>query len=211
MTDKLALLVVDVSAAWEKEIINRERGYKVEFDFLRKKYVRRPYNPDRLELKYPQGTARAGLDAIVETVRIANKQGLDIFAVYYHLFFCNGEKQPCDSILLYIPQDNIYGKNELSAFSSEKFVSRIQDELFTHLLILGYDRDDCVFASVKDAAMSRIKVITSESVMLTLNRASRREKSLDYFRANTLFLQNLEDVWDYIKNFNESSQMHLAS
>ena len=67
-------------------------------------------------------------------------------------------------------------------------------------MVIGYDRDDCVMATIRDAVERGITVVTSEHCMLTTNRDNRRDASLAYFKENTVFLETLVDVWNYISN-----------
>ena len=71
------------------------------------------------------------------------------------------------------------------------------------MVIIGYDRDYCVLETIKDAVARGIKVVTSEHAMLTTNKcwSSTREQSLEYYRKNTLFLENLVDLYNYFYKF----------
>lgn len=203
--EDLSLLVVDVSDGWEDELKNHERGYSLEWDYIgggRWKLSDFPPYPDMIE--YPHGSVRAGLNAIIDTVRLARNLNRTVYSAELYDGFSDGEESTCSSLQPYIPKKNQFEKWGYSTFGSKDFVSRIESDNCEHLMVLGYDRDYCVLETIKDAVKRGIEVVTSEHIMLT--KASKlktepekiRERSLSYFRANTVFLESLVDVWNYL-------------
>lgn len=203
MDKPLSLLVVDVSEAWEEVLKAQERGYFIDFEHISPgEYVRTEQDPNALlTLKYPHGSVRAGFNAIIDTMRIAHQFGFSTYAVEYGNGWSDGEEQTCYSLQPYIPKANRFEKHRLSAFSSSCYLAdRIKADDCQHLMIIGYDRDDCVLETIRDAVGRGIKVVASEHCMLTQDRDNRRESSLAYFREHTTFLETLPDVWNYLRN-----------
>ena len=202
MTKPLSLLVVDVSEDWEEVLKAQERGYFIEWDYMYPgKYEHRDlYKESLLTIKYPHGSVRAGFNAIIDTVRIAHERNVPTYAVEFTDNNSDGEEQTCFSLQPYIQKANRYRKRSVSAFDSKycKLADKIKAEDCQHLMVIGYDRDDCVMETIKDAVERGITVVTSEHCMLTQDRDNRRESSLTYFRKNTIFLETLLDVWNYI-------------
>ncbi|MDP3733859.1 MAG: isochorismatase family protein [Nanoarchaeota archaeon] len=196
---KLSVVVIDVSEAWEEMLKAHEYGYLLDWDYLDRKWCnvsqKIPLSP--LEIDYPYGTARAGFNAITDTIRIAHSLGHTIYATSFYTGWTDGEEQPCYSLRSYIPKENIFDKGDYSAFSSKEFTARMEAEKQHEVMIIGYDRDCCVLETIKDAVSRGMKVVTSEQVMLTKNNRGTREESLRYFKENTIFLEELVDVWNY--------------
>lgn len=199
MDDSLSLLVVDVSEDWEEVLKSQERGYVVDWDH-KTPYVHCNLDPNELmRIHYPHGSVRAGFNAIIDTARIAHQLHVPSYGAEYYDGWSDGEEQVCFSLQQYIPKENRYEKGGLSAFHSG-LVGRLKAENCQHLMVIGYDRDDCVMETIKDAVERGIKVVTSEQCMLTTNKYNRRDASLEYYRKNTVFLETLLDVWNYIYN-----------
>lgn len=201
MRNPFSLLVVDVSEGLEEALKAQERGYFIDMDYSGPgRYVRGNLSdPPLLKIQYPHGSVRAGLDAIIDTARIAHERGVPTYAVhYYYDGWTDGEEQTCHSLQPYIHEANRYEKYSLSAFTRRSFATRLAAEGCKHLMVIGYDRDDCVLETIRDAVERGITVVTSELCMLTQNRYNRQESSLAYFRKNTVFLEKLPDVWNYI-------------
>ncbi len=195
-----ALLAVDVSESWEEEIAAFERGYRIEWEHIAPgRWVRSdlgggsPY-----ALSYPHGTLRAGLDAIIDTTRLAEMYRIPRYAVEFPGRDSDGEHQTCYALQPYIPKDSRYEKPNLSAFSAPAFADRLERDGCRQLMVIGYDRDDCVLATVEDAAKRGIEVVTSEHCMLTLDRSGRREKTLARFRELGSHLESLVDTWNFL-------------
>ena len=201
MGEPLSLLVVDVSEDWEEVLKAQERGYEIDFDNKWPgSYLRNSLDPNRLmKLHYPHGSVRAGFNAVIDTTRIAHQLSIPIYAAEYYDGWTDGEEQTCFSLQWYIPKVNRYEKGQLSAFRSS-LAERLKTENCQHLMVIGYDRDDCVMATIRDAVERGITVVTSEHCMLTTNRDNRRDASLAYFKENTVFLETLVDVRNYISN-----------
>lgn len=200
MIHSLSLLVVDISEAWEEEIKRIERGYDIDWEPWLGKYQQRGgCMTSHLAIHYPHGSVRAGLNAIVDTARIAAERGIPSYAVHYYTGNSDGEEQTCFSLQPYIPENNRYEKQTLSAFHCP-LADRLVGEGCRHLVVIGYDRDDCVMETIKDAVARGITVVTSEHCMLTRDADDRRVNSLEYFRKNTVFLETLVDVWNYIRH-----------
>lgn len=201
MDKPLSLLIVDVSNSWEDWIKNHERGYWIDDQYWKQnRFIREALTPDPLEIRYPHGTARAGLNAIVDTAKLVHRSGLTAYAVDMSSQWCDDELAPCDSLKPYVPKKNWYEKRSYSAFNAQHCAlpGRIESDKCEHLLVIGYDRDVCVLETVKDAVARGIRVVTSDHCMLTLDRDDRRDASLAYFREHTTHLETLTDVWNYI-------------
>ncbi len=202
MSDGLSLLVVDVSEAFEEMLKATEREYLVDWDgispgaYKEKELYRDPIFE---RMHYPYGSLRSGLNAIVDTTRIARERGIPVYAVHYYTGNSDGEEQTCLSLQPYISEKNRYEKHVPSAFGCQ-LANRLEADDCRHLMVIGYDRDDCVMATVKDAVARGITVVTSEHCMLTQNLRDRRASSLVYFQENTVFLGKLVDVWNYIRS-----------
>lgn len=202
MIDHLSLLVVDVSEDWEEVLKAQERGYVIDFEHVYPgSYVRSNLDPEELlKIQYPHGSVRAGFNAIIDTVRFAHQFDIPVYAVEYPGFDADGEEQPCYSLQPYIPEENRYRKHSLSAFGSKPLVNRLVADSCKQLMVIGYDRDDCVMATIKDAVERGFTTVTSEQCMLTMNRDNRRDASLVYFKEHTVFLETLPEVWNYMRN-----------
>lgn len=197
MKKDLSVLVVDVSEDWEEVLKAHERGYFIDWD---NKWARSETTIKKvpLDIHYPHGSVRTGFNAIVDTVRIASWKGHTIYGVGHQDGFSDGEHMPCHSLQPYITEENMFEKCYFNAFESKKFADKISKDGCDHLLVLGYDRDSCVLATVKGAVSKGITVVTSEHVMLTMDLDFRRDESLRYYKENTRFLDNLVDVWNYL-------------
>lgn len=193
----LSLLVVDVSEDWEDVLKAQERGYFIEWNHRAPGgYERGQLNPDEiLTIRYPHGSVRAGLNAIVDTARIAHQYRIPVYTVEYPGECSDGEEQPCYLLHPYVPESNRYRKHTLSAFGCS-LADRLAAEGCKHLMVVGYDRDDCVLATIRDAVERGIAVVTSEHCMLTADRGNRREASMAWFREHTTYLETLVDVWN---------------
>lgn len=201
----LSLLVIDVCDGWEDELKNHERGYRLEWEYTgdgRWKLSDFPPCSDMIE--YPHGSVRAGFNAIIDTVRLAHGLGRTVYSAEFYDEFSDGEEATCSSLQHYILKENCFEKHGYSTFSSKAFASRIEADSCKRLMVLGYDHDCCVLETIKDAVKRGIEVVTSEHVMLTKSSKRKtepekiREMSLSYFRANTVFLESLVDVWNYL-------------
>ena len=201
MNKPLSLLVVDVSEDWEELLKAHERGHFIDWVHVHPgKYERGKLDPAAvpLDIRYPHGSVRAGFNAIIDTTRLARLYGIPRYAVHLYTGWTDGEEQTCHSLQPYIPAGNQYEKHGMSAFGCP-LADRLEAEGCEHLLVIGYDRDACVLATIKDAVERGIKVVTSEHCMLTASRSELREISLAYFRENTVFLETLADVWNYLR------------
>lgn len=201
MNKPLSLLVVDVSEDWEETLKAHERGHFIDWSiFYPGKYERGKLQPADvpLSIKYPHGTVRAGFNAIIDTTRLAQFYGITRYAVHLYTGWSDGEEQTCHSLQPYIAAGDQYEKHGLSAFGCP-LAGRLEADKCEHLLVIGYDRDACVLATIKDAVERGIKVVTSEHCMLTADCPGLREKSLAYIRENTVFLESLVDVWNYLR------------
>lgn len=197
----LSLLVVDISNNWEEELKAQERGYLIDWDYTEGKYkVADWWKPHHRPLQYPYGSPRAGLDVIIDTVRIAHERGIIVYSVDKLDQWSDGDEDVCYSLQPYIPKGNRYFKYGYSAFSCPELAERLQKDKSEQLLIIGYDRDCCVLESVKDAVSRGIKVVTSEHCMLTIDLYKGREASLAYYKEHTVYLDPLTAVWNYIRN-----------
>ncbi len=199
MSHPLSLLVVDVSEDLEEVLKGQERGYLIDWECMAPwGYVRSKQDANKLlTIQYPHGSVRAGLNAIIDTTRIANERKVPTYAVHLYTGNSDGEEQTCFSLQQYIPKENQYEKGTNSAFRC-RLADRLKADGCQHLMVLGYDRDFCVLETVKDAVLRGITVVTSEQCMLTKNLYDKRESSLAYFREHTVFLETLVDVWNYI-------------
>ncbi|MFH1064775.1 MAG: isochorismatase family protein [Candidatus Woesearchaeota archaeon] len=201
MPNDLSLLVIDISEDWEEVLKAHERGHFIEWDHNKgiwsKDSKLSPSNVP-LNIQYPHGSTRAGFDAIIDTVRIAHSRDHTIYASSFYNSQTDGEEQPCHSINPYIPQQNRFDKHTYSAFGSGDLATRLKEDGCRHLMVIGYDRDCCVLETVKDAVTQGIQIVTSEHVMLTTDRYDLREGSLAYLKENTIFLDDLESVWNYL-------------
>lgn len=205
MKNPLSLLVVDISVSLEEALKAQERGYPIGFDNLAPggSYVRRSSYDVGLVMgliSYPSGSVRAGLNAIIDTTRVACESGVQTYAAEYDSGIVDGDIRTCYSLQPYIPKTNLYRKQTFSAFNNSAFVDRISADDCKHLTIIGYDRDYCVLETIQGAVQRGITVVTSEQCMLTQDRPFRRNKSLNYFRKHTIILETLEDVWNYIRH-----------
>ena len=126
-------------------------------------------------------------------MRIAHETGKTNYALIEP-----NEENVCNSIQPYIHKKNIFIKKDPTGFGSDDLRKKILEEECTHLMVLGYDRDDFVLDAIKDALESDVEVVTSEEIMLTSDLGDRRRKSLKFFRGNTAYLENLVDVFNYI-------------
>ncbi len=200
MNKPLSLLIVDVSEDWEETLKAHERGHFIDWSYISPgRYERGKLMPAEVPLviQYPHGTIRAGFNAIIDTARLASLYGIPCYAVHLYTGWSDGEEQTCHSLQPYIPAANQYEKHGLSAFGCA-LAGRLEADECEHLLIIGYDRDACVLATIKDAVERGIKVVTSEHCMLTADCPGLREKSLAYIKENTVFLGSLVDVWNYL-------------
>ncbi len=198
MAAPLSLLIVDVSEDWEELLKAHERGHFIDWDATHPG----KHGPGRLKpadvplaITYPHGTVRAGFNAIVDTVRLAQLYGIPRYAVHLYTGWSDGEERTCHSLQPYVPAENQYEKHGLSAVGCQ-LADRLEAAQCGHLLIIGYDRDACVLATIKDAVERGIRVVTSEHCMLTADCPGLRERSLAYIRENTVFLESLVDVWN---------------
>lgn len=201
MEEKCSLLVVDISEDWEEVLKAHERGFFIEWDYVKgqwKEGILTDLTKVPLTIKYSHGSVRAGFNAIIDTINFAHLRGHTIYAACLDDGRCDGDEQPCKSILPYIPKENIFRKTTESAFKSGKLEARIAEDECKHLMVLGYDRDYCVLKTVQDAVARGIKVVTSEHIMLTQDSQNSREQSITYFRQNTVFLESLVAVWNYL-------------
>lgn len=202
MDKPLSLLVVDVSEDWEEVLKACERGYGIDWEhFSSRGYVCGKLDPESLlTIQYPHGSVRAGFNAITDTTRIAHQRGVPTYAVHLYNAWSDGQDETCFSLQPYIPQANRYGKGGPSAFKCA-LAERLASEGCQYLMVIGYDRDDCVLATIKDAVALGITVVTSEHCMLTQNHPwNNRDDSLAYFREHTVFLETLPEVWNYLCN-----------
>lgn len=196
MTNNLSLLVVDMFDSIETQLKDIERGYLIENDFGL--FEAKPSIKESVIIEYPYGTERAGFNAIIDTVRLAYERKYTIYDTYLYDGWSDGEEFPCASLVPYIPKENIFEKHGYDAFGARKLSERLKADNVKNLMILGYDRDCCVLETTKGAIKNGINVITSEHIMLTRNKDNPREKSLEFYRANTTFLESLVDVWNYL-------------
>lgn len=201
MKRDLSLLVVDVSESEEELLKAHERGCSIEWDNIHGHWKVDSTGVDEMpvRIQYPHGSVRAGFDAIIDTVRLASWKGYTIYGVGHQDGFSDGEHMLCHSLQPYIKEENMFEKYRFNAFESKKFTDKISKDRCNHLLVLGYDRDFCVLATVKGAVSKGITVVTSEHVMLTKDLDFRRDESLRYYEENTIFLDNLVDVWNYLR------------
>lgn len=195
-----SLLVVDVSEDWEEALKAHERGYFIDWEpYMPGKYVPGRIQPSDVSLiSYPHGSLRAGFNAIIDTVRMANRFGAATYAVEHDVPNADGEEETCWSLRPYVDARNRYHKRSLSAFGCE-VANHLRPE-DGPLFILGYDRDACVLATVKDAVERGFRVVLSEHCLLTADRNNRREDTMAYFRANTHVLDSLIDVWNWMRD-----------
>lgn len=196
---RLSLLIVDMSEDWEEVLKAQERGYFIEWRYLEGGgYERGRLDPEGLlAIRYPHGSVRAGFNAVIDTARLAGRYGLPVYAVEYERPDSDGEERTCPSLQPHVPEANRYPKRDLSAFDCG-LAERLEADGCRRLLVMGYDRDDCVLATVRDAVARGLAVVTSEHCMLTTDRDGRREASLAYFRERTSHLESLIDVWNLI-------------
>ncbi|GEM_PF-5010957 len=201
MPHKLALLVVDICEGLEDLLKSNERGYSIDFDYVRGCWVRSPQAEMAVqsEIIYPYGSLRAGFNAIIDTASIACKKGKKVYASYFYTGWTDGEEQPAQSLMHCVNKEDTFEKTTYSAFQSGKLALRLKKDECKHLLILGYDRDCCVLATAKDAVNNGIKVVTCEQLMLTANKGNKKDISLDYFKKNTVFLESVVDALNYIQ------------
>lgn len=208
MPVKLAVLVIDVSENWEETLKAHERGAYIEWDHFGK-YVRDAELLKKvpLDLEYPHGSVRAGFNAIIDTVRVAHQLGIPIYAVHTQDGWSD-DVHTALSMQPYIPKEHQSDKAGFSAFtdfdlSNEGRVAHMLKRAgFTHLLILGYDRDCCVRKSVQDAIQLGYTVITSEHCMLTKQGSTQRDASMSFYRQNTQHIETLEGVWNFLLTSN---------
>jgi nicotinamidase-related amidase len=197
----LAVLVVDVSEDWEEVVKDHERGYAIDFEnFGSGGYKAAGLSP--LDIEYPHGSVRAGFDAIIDTVRIAYKLKIPTFAVHTTDEWSDGDEVTCESLQPYVPNEHQAYKGDYSAFvdpcqfEGEGIAAKIERVRPEHLMVLGYDRDHCVLATVKDAVARRHRVVTSEHCMLTKRGSNRRDATLAYYREHTRHIEVLPEVWN---------------
>lgn len=200
MSDKLSLLVVDISESLEDCLKANERGYSIDMNCCSGLWVRSPHGQMvvQTEIIYLHGSLRAGFNAIIDTACFAYTRGKTVYAAYFYDGWSDGEEQPCKSLLPYVKKEHIFEKRTYSAFQSGNLASHLEKDECKHLMILGYDRDCCVFQTTKDAVKRGIKVVTCEQLMLTQDKGKRSE-SLNFFKKNTLFLESVVDAWNYIQ------------
>ncbi|MBI5004141.1 isochorismatase family protein [Candidatus Kaiserbacteria bacterium] len=198
-----AVLVVDVSEDWEEVVKDHERGYAIDFEnFGSGGY--KATGLTSLDIEYPHGSVRAGFNAIIDTVRIAYKLKIPTFAVHTTDEWSDGDEVTCESLQSYIPKEHQAYKGDFSAFvdpcrfEGEGIAAKIERVRPEHLMILGYDRDHCVLATVKDAVARGYKVVTSEHCMLTKADSTRRDETLAYYREHTQHIEALSEVWNYL-------------
>lgn len=201
MAEPLSLLVVDVSNSWEDALKDLERGYWIDDEYWKpERFAHKALTPEPHPIFYPFGPARAGIDAIIDTAKLASRCGLTIYNVDTSGPWNDDELGPCDSLKPYIPKENWYVKCSYSAMEAQycDLPARLEADKCEHLLVVGYDRDWCVLETIKGAVDRGIKVVTSEHCMLTLDLHARRDSSLAYYRQHTTFLTSLPDVWNYL-------------
>lgn len=196
---QLSLLVVDISSNWEEELKAQERGYFIDWDYFKEEYeLANGWKPYHRSLKYPYGSTRAGIDAVVDTARVAHESGIKIYCVDTLDQWSDGDDDVCYSLQQYIPKENRYFKYDHSAFSCKELAERLEQDRSGQLLIIGYDRDCCLLETVKDAISRGMKVATSEHCMLTIDLNKDRDKSLAYYKEHTTYIESLIDVWNFI-------------
>jgi nicotinamidase-related amidase len=204
---KLAVLVIDVSENWEETLKAHERGAYIEWDY-HGKYVKdvELLQKVRLDLEYPHGSIRAGFNALIDTVRIAYECKIPIYAVHTQDGW-GDDYTTALSLKPYILSENESSKADFSAFTSfdlnqeDQVAFKLKQASFTHLLIIGYDRDHCVLKSVQDAVSLGYTVITSEHCMLTRPDSRNRDESMEFYRQHTQHIESLEEVWNFIVEY----------
>ena len=204
MPIKLAVLVVDMSTDWEETLKAHERGAYIEWHYSGS-YKRDVELVKKvpLKLEYPHGSVRAGFNAIIDTVRIAHELKIPIYAVHTQDGWSD-DFGTALSMQPYIPEERQSDKAGFSAFTDfdlsneERVAYMLKKAEFTHLLILGYDRDCCVLKSAQDAVKLGYTVLTSEYCMLTKQGSTQRDTSMTFYRENTQYLEALEDVWNFL-------------
>jgi hypothetical protein len=200
MKNALSVLVVDVSRSWEEYAKAVSRGYAIKQAQRSRRFYR---DPERLEkdlcLEYPHGSLRAGFDAIIDTVRLAHQLGLMVYAAEYDApWACEDDVITCDSLQPYIPPRNRYRKKLYDAFSCAAFVRRLERDRCGRLLVIGYDRDCCVMQAAMGGLAHGLKVVTSESCMLTVGTPREGRVSHKWYRSHTTYLEGLPEVWNYM-------------
>lgn len=203
MPIKLAVLIVDVSENWEETLKAHERGAYIEWDHFGS-YTRDADLVKKvpLDLEYPQGSVRAGFNAIIDTVRIAHSLSIPVYAVHTQDGWSD-DVHTALSLQPYVPKEYQSDKAGFSAFTDfdlsnkERVAYLLKEAGYTHLFILGYDRDCCVLKSAQDAVRLGYVVITSEHCMLTKQGSTGRDVSMSFYRESTQHLEALEDVWNF--------------
>jgi isochorismate hydrolase len=198
----LSVLVIDVCEGWEEELKAHERGFFIDCNYLgiEKYEVAEWWNPEKVphKLQYPYGSARAGFDAIVDTIRIAHEHKIPIYSVVKLGQWSDGDEDICNALKPYIAKENRFLKYGFSAFSCAELADRLQKEVDGELLVVGYDRDCCVLDTIKDAVARGMRAVTSEQCMLTMNTTGSRESSLSFYKERTKYLDSLVAVWNFI-------------
>lgn len=195
VNNDFSLLVIDMW--WERDIKAKESGYDPSYSLFNKKYLANTFNFD-LSIVYPHGTPRAGLNAIHDVVRLVHLLGKKIYAVVMDDGCSTSDELLDVSLHPYVPERNLFFKKTNSAFRSSELARQLELDDVNQLMVVGFDRDFCVFETIKDAAEKNLVVVTPESLMLTNNTRGTRELSLDYFRKNTTYLETLVDVWNFL-------------
>lgn len=201
MVKPLSLLIVDVSIGLEEDAKAYERGYRIMGGGSEMwQPAKGSLAGQKLNLYYPHGSLRAGLDAIVDTTRLAHQYGIPCYTVWYDENYADRCELPAHSLRPYLPEGNWYRKITFDAFQSPEFRDRLTRDNCEHLMVIGYDRDWCVTGTIEGAVSHGIQVVTSEYCMLTRDTGDR-DASLEVFRSTTTFLPSLVGVWNYLRDY----------
>lgn len=201
--NKFALLVVDVSRNLEEYVLAQERGYEVCFGTIwNKKDI--PLYPASNAPRYPRRTLRAGVDAVVEAVRRATIHDAAIYAAEFRMErSTEGSHLLCHWLEPYIAPANRYEKTTSSCFQSGGLEERLRNDGVEQLLIIGYDRDICVYHTAVDAVKSGFDVSTAECCMLTATQEHQDLWQTDaqkFFREKTRVINEQHEVWNFVKD-----------
>jgi len=198
----LAVVVVDVSVVWEQAIVALSRGGEYERDEDGTWRERSHVDYLSHEIKYRYGGARRGLDAMADVLLHAAKLGIPRYAVSYFDEWAQGDDRLAYCLQPFVPKRNRVWKYDSSAFGCERGnLERVlrRDGPFSRLLLMGYDRDFCLLDTARDAVARGYGIISSERLMLSLEKNKQREASLDFYQGNTTFLETIPDVLNLLQ------------
>jgi len=154
---------------------------------------------------YEQGTVEEGMAAMEEVLKAAQAKGVPIYGVDYAP---QGNKTPLSARFRgYVPDDHYFTKGIPNAFfggtrADGKLLRTVMNEdATTEVILIGFDRDDCILETAVGGTVEEYRVITSEALMLSRNNKSHvfRPISLNWLRGSTTYHETAEEVLDYLR------------